>query len=196
MIRSIRRKFVKALTKLYDPLVNLKIGTQTIKTPLSHQLRTNVLVYPDYNFNLPRIIKYTTIFFPDPKVIDIGANIGDTVAFIRNYSDTPVLCIDGEKKYLEILKSNVAQYKSVSICNALVGQENKVANVSMSMDRGTAVVTEATGKTTIRTLENILEEFPDFKTSKILKVDTDGYDTLILRGCAAFLKKVKPVLFF
>ncbi len=64
------------------------------------------------------------------------------------------------------------------------------------MERGTAFVAETENKTIVRTLENILEEFPDFKNSKILKVDTDGYDTLILRGSAGYLKNVKPIIFF
>ena len=196
MVEALKRRFVKVVSKFYDPLVDLAIGNQVIKVPLSHQLRRNVEVYPDYNFNLPRIIKYTCDHLSNVTVIDIGANIGDTVAFIKNYTDTPILCIDGEKKYLDILRSNVAQYKNVAICSALVGEENKEANVSMKMERGTAVVTEAKDKTNIRTLENILVEFPDFKNSKVLKVDTDGYDTLILRGCARFLKTVKPIIFF
>ncbi len=195
MLQILQRKFIKIVSKLYDPLVNLNIGNQVIKVPFSHQLRTNVKVYPDYNFNLPRIIQYISKHTSNLHVIDIGANIGDTVAFIKNYSNAPILCIDGEKKYFRILKSNVAQYKNVSACNALVGEKNEEANVSMKMDRGTAVVVEAADKIMIRTLENILDEFPDFKHAKVLKIDTDGYDTLILRGCTNLLKTIKPVLF-
>src|SRR6202007_2233402 len=85
---------------------------------------------------------------------------------------------------------------NVSVCNALVGAETKETNVSMKVERGTAFVVEAENKTRMRTLENILEEFPDFRNSKILKVDTDGYDTFVLRGSEGYLKNVKPVVFF
>lgn len=196
MIQILKRRFVKAITKFYDPMVDLQIGNQVIKTPLSHQLRLNIKAFPDYNFNLPRLIKYASKFLSNITIIDIGANIGDTVAFIKNYSNAPILCIDGEEKYLAILKQNTVQYDNVSVCHALVGKENKEVNVSMKMERGTAYVAEAKNTTRVRTLENILEEFPAFENSKILKVDTDGYDTLILRGCTDFLKKVKPVIFF
>jgi FkbM family methyltransferase len=197
MLRTIKRRLNKLVTKVYDPLVDIKIGNQTIKIPMSHQLREIMDLYPEYNFNLPRIIKYIT----DSKkqavnVIDIGANIGDTVAFIRNFSDVPVLCIDGEEKYVQILRKNVAQYKNISICQTLVGAENTEANVKLKVEKGTAYLEKAKQATTIRTLENILEEFPEFKNAGVLKSDTDGFDTIILRSCEQFLKTVHPVIFF
>ena len=196
MTNFLKRNFIKIISKFYDPLVDITIGNQTIRVPLAHQLRRNVVAYPDYNFNLPRIIKYATALISDVKVIDIGANIGDTVAFIKNYTDVPILCIDGEEQYIKILKSNVAQYKNVSVCHSLVGFETKESNLKIVSERGTAYVEEGKETITVRTLENILEGFPDFKNAKILKVDTDGFDTLILRGCSNYLKKVKPILFF
>ena len=192
----LKNKVTKFVTQFYDPLVELKVGNQTIKTPLSHQLRKNVVIYPDYNFNLPRIIKYASGFVRDIKIIDIGANIGDTVAFIKNSSDAPILCIDGDEKYLRLLKENVSVYNNISICHALVGSETKESNIKLVTERGTAYVTESTEVIKTRSLQNILEEFSDFKDSKVLKVDTDGYDTLILRGCQGYLEKVKPILFF
>ncbi|XZF13287.1 FkbM family methyltransferase [Chitinophagaceae bacterium MMS25-I14] len=152
-------------------------------------------IYPDYNYNLPRIIKYVNSKRPGVTVIDIGANIGDTVAFIKNYTDVPILCIDGEEKYIKILKSNVAQYSNVSVSHALVGAENKTINAKMKTERGTAFVEKSEKSIQMRTLENILQEFPAFQNSKILKTDTDGFDTIILRACTDFLKKVNPVLF-
>jgi len=193
---TIKRRFIKLMSKVYDPLVDLAIGNQTIKIPLSHMLRENVALYPDYNSNLPRIIKYVSQFVPDIRVIDIGANIGDTVAFIKNYTDVPILCIDGEEKYLATLRKNVAKYSNVSICLSLVGAETKETNLKLKMDKGTAFVEESKEKTTIRTLENILGEFVNFKNSKIVKVDTDGYDTLILRGSENYLRTNNPILFF
>lgn len=197
MLHTIKRRLNKILTCIYDPLVNITIGNQVIKIPLSHQLRDIIRIYPEYNFNLPRIIKYINDHQKKViKVIDIGANIGDTVAFIKNYVDAPVLCIDGEEKYVQILKQNVAQYSNISICKTLVGAENTETNLKLKTGKGTAYVEQSNTKTTIRTLENILDEFPDFRDAKILKSDTDGFDTIILRSCETFLKNSHPVLFF
>ncbi len=65
---------------------------------MSHQLRENINLYPDYNFNLPRIIKYVSERLSNVRIIDIGANIGDTVAFIKNYTDLPISSALMEKK--------------------------------------------------------------------------------------------------
>jgi FkbM family methyltransferase len=129
-------------------------------------------------------------------VIDIGANIGDTVAYIRNYSDVPILCIDGNEDYLAILRENIKQYNSISVCHCLVGAETKETNVELKTERGTAFITEGATKNIVKTLQDILSEFPDFQDSKILKIDTDGYDGLILKGCTSYLKKYTPILFF
>ncbi len=196
MINTIKRRLIKYASKIYDPLVDVQIGSQTIKIPLSHQLRDNIRLYPDYNYNLPRIIKYIYDRDNTVKVIDIGANIGDTVAFIKNHTDVPVLCIDGEEKYINILRSNTEKYNNVSICLSLVGEETKESNVQLITERGTAYVETTDKITKVRSLENILEEYSDFSKSKVLKIDTDGFDTLILRGCSNYLKNVKPVLFF
>ena len=196
VIRSLKRRFTKAISRFYDPLVVLTIGTEKIKVRLSHQLREILAVFPQYNHNLGRIIKYTEHINGKISLIDIGANVGDTVAFVRNYSNIPILCIDGEEEYVSILRQNVAQYENVHICQALVGKENRDERIKLKVEKGTAHIEESKTTVKVRTLENILEEFPKFSNSKILKSDTDGFDTWILRSCTDYLKTSKPILFF
>lgn len=196
MFQIIKRRLIKIISKFYDPLVNLQIGNQTIKIPLSHQLREIINLYPDYNFNLPRIVKYISTSLPDVKVIDIGANIGDTVAFIKNFTDVPILCIDGDDKYMKILKENTAKYNNVSSCQALVGAETKDVTLKLKSEKGTAYLEQGGEAVSMRSLENIIVDFPLFKNSKIIKSDTDGFDTIILRSCSNYLKTIKPILFF
>lgn len=191
-----KNKLVKLVSQFYDPLLDYRVGNQTIKLPLSHRLPETQAIYPDYNFNIARLTKYIANKYPNLSVIDIGANIGDTVAYIKNYVDPPILCIDGDEKYLNILRQNVAKYKNVSICHTLVGAETKEMNYELKKERGTAYLQESKEKNKISTIEDILKKFPDFKDSKLLKIDTDGFDSIILRTCNQFLSKVKPVLFF
>jgi len=194
--RSIKRRITKIIAKAYDPLVDLRIGNQVIKVNLSHQLREILAIYPLYNFNLARIVGYVENQTGKCSVIDIGANVGDTVAFIRNNSDTPILCIDGEEKYVTLLRKNVQQYEKVYVCQALVGKENKEENIKLKVENGTAHVEQGANPVRVRTIQNILAEFPDFIESRILKTDTDGFDTWILRSCPEYLQMSKPILFF
>lgn len=192
----IKRKAIKFLSSFYDPLIPTQIGNQRIKIPMSHPLRQLIGPFPQFDHNLPRIIKNTETLLGKIKVIDIGANIGDTVTFIRNYSDCPILCIDGTEEYLQILRKNTSQYNDISVCHALVGAETKETNVVLKQERGTAYAIESKTQTSVRTLHDILADFPDFQDSKILKIDTDGYDGIILKGCPGYLEMSKPIIFF
>lgn len=167
-----------------------------IKIPLSHPLKQILKVYPQINYNLPRLVKFVSGWEKNVKLIDIGANIGDTVAFIKNYADVPILCIDGDKNYYKILKQNIAQYPNVSAYLALVGSETTEVNVELIKERGTAYLIESKEKQNISSLQDILEKNPEFKSSRFLKIDTDGFDTIILKGSRNYLTENKPILFF
>lgn len=186
----------KLVTSIYNPLVDIKIGNQKIKIPYSHALTEAIKGYPNLNYNLGRLVSYTAQKSENVKVIDIGANIGDTVAYIKNFVDVPILCIDGEERYLNILKDNIKQYSNVYACLAMVGNETAEKNVKLKSERGTAFIVESDTAVKVQTLEDILNGFPQFKDSKFLKLDTDGYDLHILKGSKNYLKKNTPILFF
>ena len=195
MFHSIKRRLIKSFTKLYDPNVELVIGNSTIKIPLSHDLRDIVRLYPEYNYNLARIVAHLKKRNDLTKVIDIGANIGDTVAFIKSMADVPILCIDGEAKFVKLLRENTSSLANVFVCESLVGSENKKVTLQLKSDKGTAHLQEGGNAVMMRTLDNILDEYTEFKTSNIIKTDTDGFDTIILRSCEAFLQKNTPIIF-
>ena len=58
-----------------------------------------MMAYPQYSQNLPRLVGLVASKYPRPGLIDVGANIGDTVRFVRAVDDTPVLCIEGNEDY-------------------------------------------------------------------------------------------------
>lgn len=194
--RMVRRRVVKLLTKFYDPLITISIGKCSIEVPLSHSLKENLEVHPYINDNLGRLVKYTSATYPNLKVIDIGANVGDSVAFIRNHSDAPILCIDGDKRFFSILEKNAKGFKNVATCLSLVGQETGVTSFELKTREGTAYMVESTSANPIASLSDILDRYPDYKESKFLKIDTDGFDNLILRGSKAYLSRVQPIVFF
>jgi hypothetical protein len=47
----------------------------------------------------------------------------------------------------------------------------------------------------MRSLKSALEEFPDYKDSRLIKIDTDGHDAKIVISSIDLLSKMKPVLF-
>jgi FkbM family methyltransferase len=184
------------VTKFYDPLIEIPIGKYKLKLPLSHPLKENLKYYPDLNWNLPRIIKYAQNFVNDIKVVDIGANIGDTALFIKSMVDVPILCIDGDEKYINILNKNVQKFNDISVVKVLVGGEDKISKLEIKATNGTGSVSESESELQIKTLETILSENPSFQSAKFLKIDTDGYDSVIIRGSEHYLKVNLPILFF
>jgi len=61
----------------------------------------------------------------------------------------------------------------------------------------TLVPAEDNNKKTVHlhSLDDVLSDFEDIKDYKLLKIDTEGYDTKILRGSFNFLKKTMPIIF-
>jgi len=133
-------------------------------------------------------------------LIDIGANIGDTVAIVRAKVGCPILCIEGDNSFFEILERNTYHIPSVSLEHAFVGIASELTNVTLERRSGTARLA-VNGQTAsdirnIRPLSEILKDHPSFAQCKLIKIDTDGLDGAIIRSERDFLMKVHPVLFF
>ena len=196
MLKKIKYKLITLISLFYNPLVTVRIGNQKIKAPLSHPLKVIMEKLPQFGFNLTRLVRYTHQYYQDIKIIDIGANIGDTAAFINNYKNLPVLCIDGDPQYFDLLQQNTQQYSQVCRCLSLIGEANEEQTKTLVRDKGTAYLKETESPVPFRSLENILEEYPDFKNTRFLKIDTDGFDTIIMKGAKKFLATRQPVIFF
>lgn len=156
--------------------------------------------FPFYDRALPRIATKLREIDRHLTVIDIGANIGDTVSLISSKVVGQFLCIEGDKKYLPILRKNVSKLKKVKIkiepayCSE---SDNQIANLSIENKNGTAKLIKS-NKSTIenfKTLNTIIDEHNDFLKSNLLKIDTDGFEINILRGGDKFIPKSHPVIF-
>jgi FkbM family methyltransferase len=191
-VRLIRKIVVK-----HDPLINYKLNGYDLKIPMSHALPLVMQEYPDYSANLTRVAKCVLQKYPDLAIIDIGANIGDSVFMLRREALCPMLCIEGDAKFFEILSLNTANCENVVVKNVFVGDGDKNISKELKIIAGTAHLAESRNKVTeVSTLTSILELEPKFADAKMLKIDTDGFDSTIIRGSADFITAAKPVIFF
>lgn len=183
-----------------DPLVRYNLDGVEIALPLSHDLPLNRKAFPDYSSNIARITKYVKAKYPDLTFVDIGANVGDTMVLVHNAANLPILCVEGDSKFFSILKMNATRYKTdVYIEKTFVGSVTGEIKGSVDSQRGTArLVEDATSSETLHLerLADIFKSQPLFAKSKMIKVDTDGFDTRILRSELELLSDLKPVLFF
>lgn len=174
------------------------VGHFLLETPTLHQLE-NYLKIPTYSRNLPRIVSYMSQMYTDFKVIDIGANIGDTVALI--YSETKkqfsIVCIEGDENYFQLLKKNVQQFEHVNIYKYLLAENDETKTGALETLLGSGEINEsATGNLETLSLDSFLKKYPEHIEARVLKIDTDGYDIKILYGAKKFLSEKKPVIFF
>lgn len=185
--------------KTRNPIIKVQIGKFLIKVPFSHQLPFILQDFPCYSTNLPRIAKLVHEKYDDLHFIDIGANVGDSVALLRTEDEFPILCIEGDQYFYKILEENLVEFSDVFSVNSYVGEEDYVISAVSVELGGTAHISQNDKADSIihfERLMTILEKYPKFLSSKMLKVDTDGFDNKILRGSIDFLKISKPVIFF
>lgn len=196
--RPIRSAMRLGLVKLCDPPVACQVHGVAIRFPLSHDLPFVLARLPEYGANLGRIARLLATKYPDLTIIDIGANVGDSVAILHAYVRRPVLCIEGLPAHLQLLHRNVAAIGAdVEVAETFVGGEDATIDGAIVAGMGSARIVASGGqRVTMRTLRSVLAEHPRFARAKLLKIDTDGFDCEIIRSQAALLRELKPVIFF
>ncbi len=187
-----------------DPVVLKRIGKKNLYIRQSHQLPKYLESFPFYDRALPRISKVIKEIDGYLSVIDIGANIGDTVALITDEVQGDFLCIEGDQEFASLLKRNVKKFKnSYIIIEESFCSDKDQADNSFKMDRkdGTAKFMELEDKSNAQSsiqfkkLDTIIDNHKDFKKTNLLKIDTDGFEINILKGATSILKAIKPNLF-
>ncbi len=198
-LKSYKFKFYMVLRnlvgKFFNPKISYKLGAYDIIIPITHDLPINIKIYPEYNQNLGKIAKAIEEKYPSNSIIDVGANIGDSVAIIHKYVKSPILCIEGNDLYLPLLRANTSSLTNVCIEDSFVGDEEVVVSTHSSL--GTAFIEKSSGDgIKVKKISTILDKHPTFKNSKLFKTDTDGFDNKILKGAKAYFNEIKPIIFF
>lgn len=189
----------KIQLRLHDPLVTYRIGQVALELPLSHPLPYYRRRFPLYASNIGRIGVAVQHKYPNLKLIDIGANVGDTVAIVRQDAQYPVLCVEGSTAYLPVLHLNVDRIGDIEVEPAFVGGASGQIAASLRAADGTghlAIGGQPGATTLLRSLDEVLQRHPRFDAAKLLKSDTDGMDCQIIAGAADYLARVRPALFF
>lgn len=184
----------KSILLFSDPIIKFRYHQFTLKIPFSHDLPLNMKLHPAYNINLGKIAKIVQQKYKDLKIIDVGANIGDSVAVICKEVEVPVLCIEGNPKFLNLLEQNIKQFKNTKVEPSYIGE--KSIKVTAKNNLGTAYLEESIDGTLVRTMMEVLTDHPEFMKAKLLKIDTDGFDTKIIRSSEGYIQNTKPVIFF
>src|SRR2546426_7854313 len=139
--------------------------------------------------------------FPDSWAVDVGANVGDTLALIKAKAAMPVICIEGDPICYELLQENVRQFEEVFLVKTFLSDKPGEASVELQKSGWNATLKEAKTVSSgqriqFQTLDQVVQGSHSHARIKLLKVDTEGYDLRILRGAAGILAKDQPVIAF
>jgi FkbM family methyltransferase len=187
-------------------LVTHNIHGYDLEFPPSHALPAILQRWPDYSSNLGRIAQAVHQKYADLTLIDIGANVGDSVAILRRLAHFPILCIEGDRDFLHVLSRNAAKFDAVTIAPCYVGEADITIAAKSTGLAGTAHLVSSENLTSqdnigveqiqVQKLSSVLNKHRQFLQPKMIKTDTDGFDGKILRGSTDVLRSAKPVVFF
>lgn len=109
---GVRRRALRGLrgtlAAVADPPVRFELEGMSLLLPLSHDLPRLRGQFPLYSDNLRRLAAAAAAKYADLVVVDIGANVGDSVALVRAAApDAPILCVEGDPRYLEFLRGDL-----------------------------------------------------------------------------------------
>ena len=195
--RQLKARFRKERPLSQQQLKKMRVGEFDIYANETHLLATYIQKFPSYSQNMHRIASVIAKFSNhEGAIIDIGANIGDSVALIRSAGvKNPIHCVEGEQTYFGILKKNQPFFDNVFLHQTFLGEQTEALKGTLASEGGTAGF-GTSGNETIDTIT--LDDFVknnNINDLRLLKIDTDGYDLKIIRGGLTSIAQQKPVIF-
>ena len=191
-----RYNFKRYLRLFFRIDQNIYIENKKIILPPGHLLSLYQSIYPEYDKFLPKVISKIK---DDESIIDIGANIGDTLFRLINKNTKPYYyCIEADNFFFDYLQKNkklldLNLQKKVTLIKELVGDQLK-GNLS-EKTTGTKSLIQSDFGIKSKKLDDIIISF-NIKKIRLIKVDVDGYDFNILFSAINEITKNKPDIFF
>lgn len=134
--------------------------------------------------------------------IDIGAYHGEWAKMFRQlFPQAAVLMIEAQDSKRSKLETACAELgPGVEYATALLGADDGIEVEFAEMETGSSVYAETshvqrlTAKKRLTTLDTLLERHPAYLSADCMKIDTQGYELEVLKGCPRLLKTVDVVL--
>lgn len=170
--------------------------------PWSHLLPDYARSAPHYGQNLVEIAAALKESDPDTvlRVLDVGANIGDSAAQVIARTGGEVLAVEADPYWLRYLKLNIGEEQRATIVGALLVNEGDdwggVAPLRIGGSTSFAVQSEGGGALPSIPVAELRARHPEFDALRLVKSDTDGFDAILVPAIAEVWRDAGPVLFF
>ena len=183
---------------LDDPSCVSEIHGKRLEMPLSHALPGYLHEFPQYDRLLGRLSDFLHRRDGHLTCIDVGANIGDSVAALYKHDNDLFLAIEPNPHFLGYLRRNWGAEQSVTILNYVVSSSTANASFAISEARGTSsIMRDEKGiKLEAKPLDEIVQLNPRFSQVNFLKIDTDGHDFEVIMGATQIIAHSRPTILF
>lgn len=196
------------------PDFDYMVGEHSIRLPDGHALPKYQQAFKRYDFVLGELARMVSKKYPGSTRIDIGANVGDSWALMNKHVIADTLLIEGDPSYKKHLDINLQRLgHPAQVCDAFCGVERE--NITEADIRRTEAGTTSIQKTSghsggqqeksadmheteipILTFQEIINQFQRYKDSKLIKIDTDGYDFGILKANAHLFLQMNTTIYY
>lgn len=171
-----------------------------LSLPWSHMLPDYARVSPQYGQNLVELAAGLGRRVDGPlPVLDIGANVGDSALQIAARTDARVLCVEADAHWVDYLRRNLGDDPRFTIETVLITPDDvSLAAPTAVRHHGTTHFVadgSATGQATA-TVSQVRDRHPDFAGLRLVKSDTDGFDTVLVPAVLSAWGAARPVVFF
>jgi len=177
-----------ASTKSYQ------FGNFTLEIPSDHKIEEIHKVDLLYDRNIGMIIEEIARKYPYDTMTDIGANVGDTAAFIRSHCQNPIICIEGGKSFLQYLRKNIRVLgDNITLIDKFIMPDSDRSS-AFSYSAGAGTGTLSLKQSDSEGVDSIsVQELIDLKVARnssfcLVKSDTDGFDGPILSNMISHLE--------
>jgi FkbM family methyltransferase len=174
-----------------------KVQGVNLSMPWSHRLPDYAARDGRYGQNL---VDLAALLAEDDEltVLDVGANIGDSAVQILHAADGRVLCVEADPFYLRYLHLNADPDPRITVVEALLAPGASQDAASAVRVGGTTRFAEgvAADAMPVVAVTALRELHPEFDRLRLVKSDTDGYDTTLIAAIAETWSDASPVLFF
>jgi len=133
-------------------------------------------------------------------VLDVGANIGDSAAQIIAATGAQVLCVEGDRYWVDFLRRNLEADARATIEEVLLVPDGTASGTASPVRHGgtTRFAEGGVGEDAMPTMTvgALRDAHPEFARLRLVKSDTDGYDPALVPAVAEAWADASPVLFF
>lgn len=191
----VRKAMIKVLN---DPTCILQIHGMRLKLPLSHSLPAYLKQFPFYDRLPQRISEYIHQKQGHLSCIDVGANIGDTIASFYKDNEDAFLAIEPNSKFNKLLSENWGWNNNVIVISDICADCSDEGTFVIQEKNGTASILQSENAINMRRrpLDEILSDYPFAENVNVIKIDTDGHDFEVIKGATGLLSKRLPMVLF